>query len=242
MISRPVEQVEGPYDAAFLPRLQMGFEPVKQSITEPVAKLGGEPVWLSEPSWPIHPQSHEPLVFIGQFPIPGDEIRLAYLFLHEEGMIMGGMDAEDGDGVLLIQPDGRIPPFAVIGPPGTHGRTLWRRGVDGSEIPVEFRVDLIRVSLEVERTVGDHAAWSSYMRGVGPCVEIPVENDLSDYLGGTPGYPNIEASVDKPWRFLFRIRDRVDIGEDFFLNFGYGYGFGYLSPDCREGRFYYETV
>ncbi|MFB7191006.1 hypothetical protein ACFC0C_36280 [Streptomyces sp. NPDC056178] len=134
MITRPTGQADGPYDAAFLPRRQIVLRAPERPITDPVAKLGGDPVWLSEPTWPVDPRTKVPLVFVGQFPIPGDELRLAYLFLHEEDICMGGMDPEAGDGVLLVEPDGRIPSFAVIGSPGTHGRTLWRWGPDESEI------------------------------------------------------------------------------------------------------------
>ncbi|MFC8967508.1 MULTISPECIES: hypothetical protein [unclassified Streptomyces] len=87
LLLRPVEEAEGPYDAGYLPRLAMTFHPVEEPITEPVAKLGGEPLWLDEPCWPVHPRTAEPLDFIGQFPVPmgpGDERRMAYLFLSYE--------------------------------------------------------------------------------------------------------------------------------------------------------------
>ncbi|WP_371501966.1 hypothetical protein OG871_33550 [Kitasatospora sp. NBC_00374] len=241
MIARPTGQAEGPHDAAFLPRQQMILTAAEQPIAEPVAKFGGQPVWLSEPAWPVDPTSGEPLVFIGQFPIPGPELRLAYLFLHEEGVIMGGVHPEAGDAVLLVQPDGRIPHFAVIGPPGTRGRTLWRWGPDDTEIPVEWRVDLQPVPPEIDRSIDEMAAYQRGMRGDGPDVELPGGEDLHDYLGGTACYPNDEARVDSPWRFLFKISDAGE-GEDdpYFLNFGYGYGFAFVSPDHREGRFFWE--
>ncbi|MER7707691.1 hypothetical protein ABTX81_32925 [Kitasatospora sp. NPDC097605] len=111
MIMRPTGQADGPYDVAFLPRQQMTLRAAEQPVSDPVAKLGGQPVWLDEPAWPVDPASGRPLVFIGQFPIPGDELRLAYLFLDEEDLIMGGDAPETGEAVLLVQPDGRIPSF-----------------------------------------------------------------------------------------------------------------------------------
>ncbi|MDT0267265.1 hypothetical protein RM844_13315 [Streptomyces sp. DSM 44915] len=242
MITRPTGKAAGPYEAAFLPRRQLVLRAPERPITDPVAKLGGDPVWLSEPTWPVDPCTKEPLVFIGQFPVPGDELRLAYLFLYEEGMIMGGLGPEDGDGVLLIQPGGRIPSSAEIGPPGTRGRTLWRYGPDWhSEIPVEWHLDLEPVSPEVDRSIDEQAAWERSMRGEGPDVELPDGPELNDYLGGIACYPNLRAGIDAPWQFLFKIRDSCDGGDDpYFLNFGYGYGFGFVSPDHREGRFYWE--
>ncbi|WP_328678329.1 hypothetical protein OG905_28460 [Streptomyces sp. NBC_00322] len=43
LLSRPVAEAEGPYDAGYLPRLQMSFQPAEEPITQPVAKLGGDP-------------------------------------------------------------------------------------------------------------------------------------------------------------------------------------------------------
>ncbi|MFE5594787.1 hypothetical protein [Streptomyces sp. NPDC056549] len=103
------------------------MHPADEAVTEPVAKLGGDPVWLEEPCWPLNPHTGEPLDFIGQIPVPvglGDELRMAYLFLSYEDYETGGMEPEDGEAVLLIQPGGRIPGFATIGPTGTKGRSL----------------------------------------------------------------------------------------------------------------------
>ncbi|MGP4048376.1 hypothetical protein [Streptomyces sp. 2A115] len=125
-LPRPVEEAQGPYDAGYLPRLEMAFHAVEEPITEPIAKLGGDPVWLGEPCWPVHPSTGEPLDFIGQFPVPedpGEERHMGYLFLSYNDYETGGMDPEDGEAVLLVQPGGRIPAFATIGPAGTKGRT-----------------------------------------------------------------------------------------------------------------------
>ncbi|MGW0856513.1 hypothetical protein [Streptomyces sp. NPDC002690] len=238
---RPTGSADGPYDAAFLPRLRIVLEAAEEPVTDPVAKFGGDPVWLSEPAWPLDPHSGVPLVFVGQFPVPGEELRLAYLFLGEEDMIMGGLGPEDGDGVLLVQPDGRVPSSAVIGPPGTHGRTLWRCGPDGSRTPVEWRVHPCPVEPEADRPTHERAGSERGTRREGPAVAQP-DDDLRDYLGGTARYPNAWAQVEAPWQFLFQLSDAPDEdGDDpYFLNFGYGYGFAFVSPDHREGRFYWE--
>ncbi|MEV0192356.1 hypothetical protein AB0I39_27970 [Kitasatospora purpeofusca] len=240
MIMRPTGRADGPYSAAFLPRQQMTLRAAEQPISEPVAKLGGRPVWLDGPAWPVDPSTGNPLVFIGQLPIPGDELRLAYLFVDEEDRIMGGTDPEAGDAVLLVQPDGRIPPFAVIGPPGTQGRTLWRWGPDESEIPVEWHVDLQPAAPGIDRSIDDRAAFERSPRGEGPAAEVPDGEDLHDHMGGAACYPNLFARVEAPWQFLFKISDAPDDEDPYFLNFGYGYGYGFVSPDHLEGRFFWE--
>ncbi|MFP3987142.1 hypothetical protein U9R90_06490 [Streptomyces sp. E11-3] len=241
MIARPTAHAGGPYDAASLPRLQMSFRAVGEPVREPASKFGGQPVWLEEPMWPVHPDTGKPLVFVGQFRVPGDEVRLAYLFLHEEDRDMAS-EPETGDAVVIIQPEGRVPSFAVVGPPGTQGRSLWRWGADETEIPVEWLVDLSPVPGDLDAEADRHAEWARFMRGEGPEVDFPEGDGPADFLGGTAIYPNLRArGVDRPWQFLCQFEDRgeeADLGDPFFLNFGYGSGFIFVSPDRREGRFF----
>ncbi|MFD8752422.1 hypothetical protein ACFV0O_15775 [Kitasatospora sp. NPDC059577] len=240
----PTGTATGPHDAAFLPRLQFTLRPAERPITTPVPKLGGEPCWLAEPSWPLSPTTGEPLLFVGQFAVPGEEgardsVRLAYLFL-EEGEITGGLDPEAGDAVLLVQPGGRIPSFAVIGPPGTRGRTLWRRDPDGGGTPVEFHLDLLPLPADLDRSMDERAAFQRYLRGEGPEVRFPDGGHVHDHVGGLPSFPSGRAEVPAPWRYFFALTDASDEGEPYVLDFGYGDGFGFLSPDGSEGRFYWD--
>ncbi|MFJ4184849.1 hypothetical protein [Kitasatospora sp. NPDC089509] len=236
--AQPTGTATGPYDAAFLPRLELSPRPAERPISEPVPKLGGEPCWLAEPAWPLSPDTGEPLVFIGQFPVPGAELRLAYLFLEEDDQIMGGLDPEAGDGVLLVQPGGRIPAAAVIGPPGTRGRTLWRCAPRSDDtVPVEFHLDLLPLSAELDRSMDERAAHQRYRRDGSPEAPFPDGDRGPDHLGGLPSFPNDRAKVPAPWQYLFSLRDAPDDGDPYFLNFGYGVGTGFLSPDGLEGRF-----
>ncbi|MGW7106499.1 hypothetical protein ACWGHU_10085 [Streptomyces xanthophaeus] len=121
MISESTGQAAGPYDAAFLPRLRMSFRVAREPVTEPVSKFGGRPVWLDGPAWPVHPRSGEPLVFIGQFRVPGDEVRLAYLFLHEEDMDMGGTAPETARPSFWSSRVGGYRPSHRSAPPARRG-------------------------------------------------------------------------------------------------------------------------
>ncbi|MFJ8015845.1 hypothetical protein [Streptomyces sp. NPDC096339] len=239
MISRATGLAEGPYDEAFLPRLQMSLRAPDGPVTEPVSKFGGQPVWLEEPAWPVHPTTGEPLVFIAQFRVPGDEVRLAYLFLEEDDQVMGSRP-ESGEAVVLVQPGGRLPRFAALGGPETRGRTLWRWSSDETEIPVEWLIDLAPMPPDLDRAADEHAAFHRFMRGEGPDADPSEDERPTDFQGGTALYPNSRTfGVEDPWQFLCQFEDRGEAEDDpFFLNFGYGTGFVFLSPDRLEGRFF----
>ncbi|MEU6160088.1 hypothetical protein [Streptomyces sp. NPDC047130] len=221
MFPQPVEGASGPYDAGYLPRVEMCMYPVDEAITEPVAKLGGGPVWLEQPCWPLHPRTGEPLYFIGQVPVPvrpGDEFRMAYLFLSYEDYETGGMHPEDGESVVIIQPGGRIPGLATVGPSGTKGRSLFAFDAEEEQVPMELRVEMRPVSEDQERELEEDGVF-----------------DVYDYIGGKAKYPDW-APVEAPWRFLFSLHCTGDSGP-YFLNFGDNAGYVYLSPDGLEGRF-----
>ncbi|MEU9030349.1 hypothetical protein AB0D46_23045 [Streptomyces sp. NPDC048383] len=224
-LQRPAPGAEGPYAAAYLPRFEMRLAPPGPPTGASVAKLGGEPVWRGEPSWPVVPRTGVPLDFIGQFPVPGEpdeEPRTAYLFLSYDDYETGGIDADDGEAVLLVQPGGRIPDFAVIGPPGTTGRSLWAFDGEEEKVPVEFRIDFRPVADELE-------------------AELEADGVLSvrTYIGGRPSYPDW-SGYEAPWRFFFRLAQEE--GDPYFLNFADGGGYAYLSPDRLEGRFKWEAA
>ncbi|MFG2775090.1 hypothetical protein [Streptomyces sp. NPDC048350] len=226
MFPQPVEGANGPYDVGYLPRVEMCLCPVDQAITEPVAKLGGDPFWLEEPCWPLNPRTGEPLDFVGQIPVPaepGEELRMAYLFLSYEDYETGGMDPEDGEAVLLVQPGGRIPGFATIGPAGTKGRSLFALDEADEMVPVEFRIE----TQPVPDTQGRY-------------LEQDGSFDLDNYIGGKADYRNW-AVVEAPWRFFFSLVCTGDTGP-YFLNFGHGAGYAYLSPDRLEGRFGWDAA
>ncbi|GAB7109950.1 hypothetical protein JCM4814A_82650 [Streptomyces phaeofaciens JCM 4814] len=63
----------------------MTFHAVTKPIAEPGPKVGGDPVWLGEPSWPVHPGTGEPLDFIGQFCLAGTDLEEQYFLNFPHG-------------------------------------------------------------------------------------------------------------------------------------------------------------
>ncbi|MDA2812107.1 hypothetical protein O4J56_15795 [Nocardiopsis sp. RSe5-2] len=93
-------------------------------VREPVTKLGGQPVWLEEPAWPLSAETGNPMKFIGQVRLPGARVRLAYLFMtDEEDFVDGTWEPEAGENAFFAQP-GRPAAFYEVAPMETgptHG-------------------------------------------------------------------------------------------------------------------------
>ncbi|GAB2599734.1 hypothetical protein GCM10027168_35990 [Streptomyces capparidis] len=89
------------------------FVPADGPVREPVTKVGGQPVWLEEPQWPLGASSGEPMEFLGQFALDGG--RLAYVFMSEyDNAPTGTWDPEGGENAVIVQPGGRVPEFVTV--------------------------------------------------------------------------------------------------------------------------------
>ncbi len=58
-------------------------------ILEPITKFGGQPVWIAQPSWPLDPETGEPMIFLGQIYLHPDLFSnnndtMVYLFFSGE--------------------------------------------------------------------------------------------------------------------------------------------------------------
>lgn len=237
----------GPTGAAFGPRRRISTRTAPSPITEPVAKLGGRPVWLERPTWPIGACTASPMMFIGQMPIPGAAARMAYLFMTDDDDCNAtGFMPEGGDTALLVQPGGRIPAFVRTASEAA-GPSLWRRGSSWWEkIPVELRVDLSPLEPADERLL-EAAIDAQDSDRAGAIGLSPEDCPLpGSHLGGRPHFWQPACvEVDDDWQFFFQL-ECGDDGYDstsFTLNFGEGgTGYAFLSPDHLEGRFYWDCM
>jgi hypothetical protein len=197
--------------------MAMRFRPAASPIREPVAKLGGQPVWLDAPTWPTIGNAEAPMVFVGQFPIPGADGRMAYLFVGDEDYVDLTFEPEGGGNALLVQPGGRVPGFVTVTESST-GPTLWRRGASWDEhVPVELHVDFVPLSA-AEESANDAEREGTFL-------ELPEDAGPPpySYRGGRPCTWQPQVPVPSPWRFMFQLNgaDGVD-DEPYALNFGGG--------------------
>jgi hypothetical protein len=103
-----------PYPSEPVP-VPVEFAPAASPVREAVTKLGGQPVWLAEPQWPLSRTTGEPMRFLGQFVLAG--AALGYLFMTGGGAgrhVDGTYDPQGGENALLVQPGGRVPGFVAV--------------------------------------------------------------------------------------------------------------------------------
>jgi hypothetical protein len=229
----------------FADRLELSFRPADAPIREPRAKLGGQPVWLDAPCWPVSHALATPMCFVGQFPVPGSGGRIAYLFITDDpDGTVPTFEPEGGENALLVQPGGRVPDFLTITDAAT-GPSLWRRGANWDDhVPVELQIDVAELDPDEEAALdAEISAQEAEIAGIA--LEIPETDVLSprSYVGGKPCFWQPHIVLGPPWRFFFQLDGAEGWDDDAYaLNFGGGTGYAYLSPDGIEGRFYWDCV
>lgn len=107
--------------------------PADGPVTEPVTKIGGQPVWLAAPKWPVSKRRGVPMTFLAQFQVAEDPPKLAYLFMTEApGYVPNTWKPSGGENACFCQP-GRVPSF-VRTEPRAEGPTI---GTDQLVVPLE---------------------------------------------------------------------------------------------------------
>jgi hypothetical protein len=208
-------------------------------IEEPVTKLGGLPVWVGEPTWPVSAATGQQMLFIGQVVIdqplfPVKTPRLAYLFITEEIETNCGQletwDARSGENAVVIQDAsaGRQP--AIIDGPRLR-ETYWEDGVTMTR-PLELAVTVC-----IEPIPGELSDDERYLLQMDRRRGIEYYNALGQKVGGVPDWIQGDE-MPEGWRLLLQMNDCpwVD-GESIQTNWNFGMGSCYvlISPDCSEG-------
>ncbi len=245
-VLRRSDSAAGPFEAWLTPRLELTVRPSAEPIDMAEAKLGGQPVWLDTPFWPLSATSGTPMVFIGQFPLPAPSTGMCYLFMAEDSEGTGlTFEPEAGDNALLVQPGGRVPPF-LKGTATATGPTLWRRGQSWEEqVPVELRLEARPVAEPAQRAFEAEVAWQAAARNGEVASSDHLEGvESRSHIGGPPlVWQPWTTAIGRSWRFFFQLDGgEGSKGEPYALNFGGGTGYAFLSEDELEGRFLWDCV
>jgi hypothetical protein len=222
MPAGPLETYLAPAHARrTVPRWSFTLKPSDEPITDPVGKVGGQPVWVEDPAWPLGSDG-EPTTFMAQFAVPGRP-GLIYLFLDpsdETYESPGLVFAQPGAGPESTIPLLEGPAFwsEVSGPP-RYGRNMVLRMVES------------RIVLEPGYDFDD---WQVLLDD--PDVSRDDDRDWNK-VGGNPLWLQGDETPDEPgWRFVFQFnattmgREMADGAECY----------GLLNDDGR-GRFVIQS-
>jgi hypothetical protein len=195
-------------------RLPFVVELAPGPITEPVTKLGGQPVWLEDPQWPQSSGQGTPMTFIGQFKLPEG---MAYLFMTDATeYVDNAWEADFGENAVIVQPGGRIPIFEVV----------WGYGSDNPQTATET-IDV------TSQPTGPTIAVDHQVHGT------PQDTSSRQFIGGDPDWlqgPDVPVGG---YRFLAQLDSEF---LPFPINFGdCGIGYIFLAPDLKEGRFLFQN-
>jgi len=185
-----------PHPHRTVPRWSFELESVDEPIVESISKFGGQPVWISDPTWPLSVDG-APATFLAQFKIPGRD-GLAYVFLDDA--YIQTADEEIHWGVVIVQP-GPVPISFVATP---SGPTFW---TDSTQTPGPERYLSRRIPRQVESRVVlerglDFDDWTILLDDMEPHGD-----DDRDWnkVGGNPRWLQGDEMPDEPgWRFLFQ--------------------------------------
>lgn len=104
-----------------LPKFEIEeFIRVKSKVNEPITKFGGQPVWLTEPQWPISKGwDDRPMMFVAQIAFDdrvfeNGQGKMAYIFVaHPQSPDDDFFDPDiifpdEGENAVIIQPEGDV--------------------------------------------------------------------------------------------------------------------------------------
>jgi uncharacterized protein YwqG len=223
-------------------RKSIEFIESKSQIREMVTKFGGQPVWLTQPQWPVSKATGDLMQFICQLSISPDMFgdvpcKMAYLFVTDEDEYVDETWEPDGgkNAVILQSGDVRVPVKEI-----QEGPTLYRmvKKVFRKRLvpePCEFQVNLREaedpdfVSEEVR------IKWSK-----GECSEYFKSLD-GNKMGGSPSFvQNDEFPGPGNWKLLLQLDASI---VPFYLNFGdAGVSYVFLSEDGMTAKFLWQCT
>lgn len=216
----------------------LSARPSPTPITEPVTKLGGQPVWLGEPCWPLSKALGEPMRFIGQFVIYPEifgacEARMAYLFMTESDTDIDGTWIPDGgENAVILQPG----VWSGSSAPLRKGPTLSERIFDEKralveESPREYAVELRPDNDPEQLDESEFEASGNWDRF---CAYVEESK-----IGGTPAFLQHPEYPDAGmWRLLVQINSTIVPAGPNFGDAGIGYAF--LSEDMQTAKFLWQ--
>ena len=203
------------------------FKKTKTTITEPVTKFGGQPIWIEEPQWPISKSTEKPMKFIGQIAIDESlfgvsKARMAYIFY--AGDETESCDMDNGDNAVILQPGTTTAITKTL----SEGPSL----LCANEKPCEYSVQLhphedSKFIPEYEQRTWTEKESHRYEKVNGKTK-----------LGGTPTFTQADDfPVPGKWQLLLQL-----IGSDLPLevDFQLGCAYVFINSDGTKAKFLWQ--
>lgn len=220
------------------------FVPSPNTITQPVTKFGGQPVWIVEPQWPHSLQTGNPMRFICQIALdesifPGEPGKMAYIFMtDEEEYVDGTWETDGGENAVIIQPG--LIPGNIKTSASSVGPTLYQM----AEVPGKSRLIERTCEFGVTCTALDdpdfqpadiRRAW-----GDGEFEKYAAALD-GNKVGGTPIFlQGDEFPEGDDWRLLLQL-DSTRV--PFYVNFGdAGIAYAFINTKGTSGKLLWQCA
>lgn len=216
------------------------FVETETPIKDAVTKFGGQPVWISEPQWPLSRETGKPMQFICQVELKKfgfkSEPQMAYLFMtgDEEEFVDGTYEPDGGENALILQPGTPAVPTDNIGEGPTLYRMVKTAGMD--------RLQPESCEFQVEVDAQEDVEFLPETKMVGMSNEqIQAAKGVLEQnkIGGSPVFlQGDEFPFEEGWQLLLQL-DSCSL--PFYINFGdAGIGYAFLNQDGTEGKFLWQ--
>jgi hypothetical protein len=228
-------------------KYDIAFVESASSITEPVTKLGGQPVWIEAPQWPLSRETGGQRQFLCQVALDADLFdvppgKVAYLFMTggaEGEYVNGTWDPEAGENAVIVQPSSEAPyDGRVETVPSPTGPTLYRfegapDGAQREAVPCEYAARLTPGEEADPASEDERASWDDEI------YDAYFDSLAGNKVGGTPGFIQAEEYPEGgPWNLLLQL-EMMEL--PCYVNFGdAGVGYTFVSTDGKKGRFLWQ--
>jgi len=223
-------------------RQSIEFVKAKKPILDAVTKFGGQPVWVTEPQWPLSAETGEPMRFICQIALVPEifgstPARMAFIFMTDgKDYVDGTWEPDGGENAVILQPGNPSMPVEPL----SKGPTVYRmvKKMLKNQLvpePCEFG---IQASLsedpafvpEAERARWPQEKQEQYAMALG-----------GNRIGGTPIFmQRDEFPGPGSWKLLLQL-DSTRV--PFFVNFGdAGIAYAFISEDGTVGKFLWQSA
>jgi len=215
-------------------------------ITQAVSKFGGQPVWLTQPQWPLSRSSGKPMQFIAQIALddalwPGTTGKMAYLFMseNEEDICLNTCGAEGGENALIIQPSTAELPVKVAANVSAPALCRYEDKVKQRlPKPCEYAVELIPCE---EPKWLDQDAVCELIDYDYEALEAYGDVMGGNKLGGNPMFLQNDEFPEGQGRRLLLQLDSTQV--PFELDFGdAGVGYAFIDASGERGPFLWQCL